>query len=151
VLPPLIVDLGARELLRGRAQVAGERGRIERIACESDDGRAGRQETLPLQRVERGDELPVREVARRPEDHDRARGRRDLARQALAEWRERGRAHEAAWWLARAACTSSSRRSSARVRSPSRWTRRARRPCAVSDSKSPAAWASISTPNEYAA
>src|SRR5262249_38265135 len=146
--PRLGLERRPRVLLHALLEVVRELLAGEGTSGVADDREPGRQHALVAQRVERRRELAVGQVPRRAEDHDRAGRRRDFPRKALAERREREFAHATPF----SACSSrSTRRASACGRSPSRWTRKARRLRPTSASKSPWAWASSRTPNEYGA
>ena len=78
-LPHLLVNaLGLRELDDRSLHLVAELLVRHRRAAQADDGELGGQQVLLHETVERRDELPLGEVARRAEDDDRARLSRPL-------------------------------------------------------------------------
>ena len=72
-VPHVLAERVARVLLHRLLHRGGELRRAARRARDADDRELLRQELAVGERVERRDQLPLRQVARGAEDHDRAR------------------------------------------------------------------------------
>ena len=82
--PDVLVELGVfGELLDGLEHLLAEGVVGERRARDADDREPGREPPVVGQPVERGHELPFREVAIRAEDHDDALGHAPLEAQRV--------------------------------------------------------------------
>jgi hypothetical protein len=82
-LPDLGVELAPRELLDRRRRDRAELVVGDRLPAVADQVEVGRQQVVVAQVVDRGDELPRRQVARGAEDDDHGRRRAPVLAQSL--------------------------------------------------------------------